>query len=68
MNPRITGVGMKAATQQAEEQEEDTDQDREGGGERIEIRCALRRKGPHGHGGNQAGGGVRAYDQHARCT
>ena len=55
-----------AHAQRAEEQEEGADQDREGGGERIEVRRALRRDGAHGQRGDQAGRGVRADDQQAR--
>ena len=55
-----------AHAQRAEEQEEGADQDREGGGERIELRSSLRRDGAHGQRGDQAGRGVRADDQQAR--
>ena len=55
-----------AHAERAEEQEEGADQDREGGGERIEVRRALRRDGAHGQRGDQAGGGVRADDEQAR--
>ena len=70
MNPRITGVGMKAATQPMrsapKSRKKRTDQNGEGGGERIELGRALRRDGAHGQGGDQAGGGVRTDDQQAR--
>ena len=55
-----------AHAQRAEEQEEGADQDGKGGGERIELRTALRRDGAHGQRGDQAGGGVRADDEQAR--
>jgi hypothetical protein len=55
-----------AHTQCAEEQEKDTDQDCEGGSERIEVCRALYRDGAHSQRGDQPCRSVRADDQQAR--
>src|SRR5216683_1493003 len=57
-----------AHAQRAEQQEEGSDQDREGGGERVELCSSLYRDGAHCQRRDQAGRSVRADDQHARGT
>ena len=57
-----------AHAERAEEQEEGADQNREGGGERIEVGRTLRHEGTHGQRGDQAGGSVRTDDEQARTA
>src|SRR5712692_6717324 len=51
-----------AHAQRAEQQEEGSDQDREAGGERVELRSSLYRDGTHRDRKDQAGRSVRADD------
>jgi hypothetical protein len=70
MNPRINRRGDEGShpthAQRAEQQEEGADQNREGGGERIELRSSLYRNGPHGQRRDQASRSVRADNQQTR--
>src|SRR6266853_1413547 len=52
--------------QRAEQQEESADQDRESGGELIELRSSLYSDRADRQRGNQAGGSIRANDQQTR--
>src|SRR5258708_36941413 len=57
-----------AHAQRAEQLEEGSDQDREGGGQRVELRSSLYRDGADCQRRDQAGRSVRADNQHARGT
>jgi hypothetical protein len=71
INPRITGVGMKAATQPMRSAPKSRKKApikiARVGSERIELRSSLYCDGAHGQRGDQAGRGVRTDDQQARC-
>ncbi len=58
--------GHPAEAQRAEQQKKGADQDREGGGERVEFRRPLGRDRTDGQRRDQAGRGIRADHQQAR--
>src|SRR5215468_5751080 len=60
--------GHPAHTHDAEQEEKSSDQDSEGGSERVVLRCTLNGDGADSERRDQTGGGVRSDHQLTRCS